>query len=163
REGFETAVFLSAAEFNSTGLQLLAGALIGLSLAIVFGVLFARGTLKVPLKPFFSLTTVVLLMVAFQLLVGGLHELSEGKVLPASAFITRSRIPGPEPATPLPVEGGSIGFDAASLADGHMHFYQANLPAGALRFFAIEVGGQVRTCLDACEICGPKGYFLQGG
>src|SRR5512144_1788869 len=57
REGFETAVFLSAAEFNSGGLMLWAGALLGLALAIVFGVLFARGTLKVPLKPFFSLTT----------------------------------------------------------------------------------------------------------
>ncbi|HEY6193465.1 MAG TPA: FTR1 family protein, partial [Candidatus Eisenbacteria bacterium] len=84
REGFETAVFLSAAQFNSSGLQLLAGALVGLALAIVFGVLFARGALKVPLKPFFSLTTAVLLLVAFQLVVGGLHELSEGKVLPAS-------------------------------------------------------------------------------
>jgi len=242
REGFETAVFLSAAEFNSTGLQLLAGALIGLGLAIVFGVLFARGTLKVPLKPFFSLTTVVLLMVAFQLLVGGLHELSEGKILPAShtemalvgpivknelilftltlavavgwmllgagrtvpaeaatasgpgarlaraasardsawrrglgmlglvvvgllaaAFITRSQIPGPEPATELEPVGGNVEFDAATLADNKMHFYEARLPGGAVRFFAITVNGQLHTCLDACEICGPKGYFLQGG
>src|SRR5262249_30126709 len=61
-----------------------AGALIGLALAATFGVLFARGTLRISLKPFFSLTTAVLLLVAFQLIVGGLHELSEGKVLPAS-------------------------------------------------------------------------------
>jgi FTR1 family protein len=242
REGFETAVFLSAAQFNSSGLQLLAGALVGLALAIVFGVLFARGALKVPLKPFFSLTTAVLLLVAFQLVVGGLHELSEGKVLPASrtemalvgpivknelllftltlalavgwmlsragrapaapspaasgpesrlaraaaagdaawrrglavlgllvvgllaaAFITRSRIPGPEPATPLTPDGPSVGFDAGVLADSRMHFYEAKLPSGSVRFFAIQIAGQLYTDLDACEICGPKGYYLQGG
>ena len=33
------------------------GALIGLTLAAVFGVLFVRGTLRVPLKPFFTLTS----------------------------------------------------------------------------------------------------------
>ena len=46
REGFETAIFLAAAEFNSGGLQLWAGAAIGLALAAGFGVLFARGALK---------------------------------------------------------------------------------------------------------------------
>src|SRR6185369_5782627 len=84
REGFETAVFLAAAQFNSSGLALWAGALVGLALAAAFGVAFARGALKISLKPFFSLTTAVLLLVAFQLVVGGLHELSEGRVLPAS-------------------------------------------------------------------------------
>src|SRR5262249_10742180 len=66
------------------GLQLWAGALIGLALAATFGVLFARGTLRISLKPFFSLTTAVLLLVALQLIAGGLHELSEALVLPAS-------------------------------------------------------------------------------
>ena len=93
REGFETAIFLAAAEFNSGGVQLWAGAGIGLALALMFGVLFARGTLKVPLKPFFQLTTAVLLLIAFQLLVGGFHELSEGGVLPASR--TEMAIVGP--------------------------------------------------------------------
>ncbi|MGH7742216.1 MAG: FTR1 family iron permease, partial [Candidatus Eiseniibacteriota bacterium] len=84
REGVETAIFLSAAEFNSQGLGLWVGALAGLALAVVFAVLFMRGTLRVPLKPFFSLTSAVLLLIAFQLLVGGLHELSEGEFLPSS-------------------------------------------------------------------------------
>src|SRR6516162_259196 len=78
REGVETAVFLSAASFNSAGVQRWLGALAGVVLAVLFGVLFARGTLKVPLKPFFSLTSAV------QLLIGGLHELSEAQILPAS-------------------------------------------------------------------------------
>src|SRR5437870_3053020 len=60
------------------------GAALGLALAVGFGVLFVRGTLRIPLKPFFSLTTAVLLLISIQLLVGGLHELSEAEVLPAS-------------------------------------------------------------------------------
>ena len=84
REGLETAVFLAAAGFNSAGLGRWIGAGAGLALAIGFGVLFVRGSLRVPLKPFFSLTSAVLLLIAIQLLVGGLHELSEMQLLPAS-------------------------------------------------------------------------------
>ncbi|MBI1798054.1 MAG: FTR1 family protein, partial [Candidatus Eisenbacteria bacterium] len=84
REGVETAIFLSAAGFNSQGLGLWVGALIGLGLAVLFGVLFIRGTLRIPLKPFFLLTSAVLLLIALQLLVGGLHELSEAQLLPSS-------------------------------------------------------------------------------
>jgi FTR1 family protein len=84
REGVETAIFLSAAAFDRSGLALWIGALVGLALAVVFGVLFVRGSLRVPLRPFFSLTTAVLALLAVQLLVGGLHELSEAGVLPAS-------------------------------------------------------------------------------
>jgi FTR1 family protein len=84
REGAETAIFLSAASFSSEGLALWIGALIGLGLAMGFGILFVRGTLRIPLKPFFSLTSAVLLLISIQLLVGGLHELSEAEVLPAS-------------------------------------------------------------------------------
>jgi FTR1 family protein len=84
REGLETAVFLSAANFTSSGLSLWLGALIGLGLAIVFGVMFVRGSLRLPLKPFFSVTTAVLLLIAIQLAIGGLHELSEAQILPSS-------------------------------------------------------------------------------
>jgi uncharacterized membrane protein len=56
-----------------------------------------------------------------------------------------------------------VGFDAGLLADGRMHFFTALTSAGSVRFFAIRVAGDVRTNLDACEICGPIGYFLEGG
>ena len=84
REGAETAIFLSAASFNSAGLDMWLGAGVGLVLAAVFGVMFVRGALRIPLAPFFSLTSAVLLLIAVQLVVGGLHELSEAGVLPAS-------------------------------------------------------------------------------
>ena len=31
-----------------------------------------------------------------------------------------------------------------------------------VRFFAVQVGDEVRVCFDACEICGDKGYFEDG-
>src|SRR5258706_4445428 len=84
REGVETAVFLSAAGFNSAGVGRWLGALAGLLLAVMFGVLFVRGTLRAALKPFFSLTSAVRLLIALQLRGGGLHELSEAQILPSS-------------------------------------------------------------------------------
>ena len=93
REGVETAIFLSAARFNSEGISVWLGALAGLALAAGFGVLFVRGSIKVPLRQFFTLTSAVLAILALQLLAGGLHELSEAMVLPASR--TEMAIIGP--------------------------------------------------------------------
>ncbi len=84
REGLETAVFLSAAHFNSQGVGIWIGALAGLAAATVFGVLFVRGMIRIPLKPFFTVTSAVLSLLGLQLLVGGLHELSEAEVIPSS-------------------------------------------------------------------------------
>ena len=52
--------------------------------AILFGVMFVKGTVKINLQKFFRVTTVILFFVAAQLLVSGLHELSEYGVLPSS-------------------------------------------------------------------------------
>ncbi len=240
REGVETAIFLSAARFNSEGLALWLGALAGLALAVGLGVLFVRGSLKVPLRPFFTVTSAVLSLLAFQLLVGGLHELSEAQVLPASkaemaiigplvrsnlliftltiaiavgwlligrptaatpaadaagpearlaraaahqesarrrwsgivgllviallasAFVREWRQPTRPPAQPLALSGGEAQFDLAPLADGHLHFYEVPVQGATVRFFALKVGSDIRTCFDACEICGDKGYYERG-
>jgi high-affinity iron transporter len=239
REGAETAIFLSAASFNREGMGLWLGALLGLALAATFGVLFVRGSLRLPLKPFFQVTSAVLALIALQLLVGGLHELSEAGVLPASrremaivgplvknelllftltvalaagwllfgapapaaaadasgpevrlaraararelarrrwsgvvglavvgflatAFVQRSQVPDRPPAQELPIQDGLVRFDPAPLTDDRVHFYQVTTAAGPVRFFALRVGDQVRTCLDGCEICGDQGYFEDG-
>ena len=52
-------------------------------MAIGLGVAFFKGSLKVDLRKFFTVTTLVLLVVALQLLVSGVHELSEAMVLPS--------------------------------------------------------------------------------
>jgi len=93
REGLETAVFLSAAHFNSQGIGIWLGAGLGLAVAVAFGVLFVRGMIRVPLGPFFTITSAVLVLLGLQLLVGGLHELSEAQLLPSSR--TEMAILGP--------------------------------------------------------------------
>ena len=84
REGVETVLILSAVTLNSTELLSFIGTLLGVAVAVVFGVLFIRGSVKINLQRFFRVTTVILYFVAFQLIVSGLHELSENGVLPSS-------------------------------------------------------------------------------
>jgi uncharacterized membrane protein len=84
REGIETVVILSGVSLNSTELMSFVGTLIGVALAVVFGVLFVKGSVRIDLRKFFRVTTVILLFVAAQLIISGLHELSETGVLPSS-------------------------------------------------------------------------------
>ena len=93
REGVETVLILSAVTLNSTELLSFTGTLLGIAVAVVFGVLFIRGSVKINLQRFFRVTTVILYFVAFQLVVSGLHELSENGVLPSSP--TEMRLIGP--------------------------------------------------------------------
>jgi high-affinity iron transporter len=84
REGVETVLILSAVALNSTELLSFLGTLTGIALSIVFGVMFVKGSVRINLQRFFRVTTVILFFVAGQLLVSGLHELSENGVLPSS-------------------------------------------------------------------------------
>ena len=84
REGVETVLILSAVSLNSTELLSFTGTLLGIAVAVVFGVLFIRGSVRINLQRFFRITTVILYFVTFQLIVSGLHELSENGVLPSS-------------------------------------------------------------------------------
>src|ERR1022692_3757046 len=77
REGVETILLLAAVTLNSEDLWSIAGTVLGVGLAVVFGVLFVRGSVRVNLAKFFQMTTVILLFVVFQLFLGGLHELAE--------------------------------------------------------------------------------------
>jgi len=129
REGVETVLILSAVSLNSTELLSFLGTLLGVIAAILFGVVFVKGSVRINLQKFFRVTTVILFFVAAQLVISGLHELSENGVLPSSKaemaiigpivrndlffFITifalaalmvlfevKRREPGPQPASP---------------------------------------------------------------
>ncbi len=93
REGVETVLILSAVTLNSTEILSFTGTLLGITVAVVFGILFIRGSVKINLQRFFRVTTVILYFVTFQLLVSGLHELSENGVLPSST--AEMRLIGP--------------------------------------------------------------------
>lgn len=84
REGIETVISLAAVSLRTTELLNFMGSVIGLGLAVGFGTAFFKGSLKVNLGKFFAVTSLVLLVVAAQLLITGLHELSEAGLLPSS-------------------------------------------------------------------------------
>jgi high-affinity iron transporter len=84
REGAETVLILSAVSLNSTELMSFLGTLLGVLCAIAFGVMFVKGSVRINLQKFFRVTTAILFLVAVQLVVAGLHELSESGVIASS-------------------------------------------------------------------------------
>src|SRR6267378_3719034 len=84
REGAELALILRAVELSSQGLQTWIGTIVGIAAAVAVGLFFFKGTLRIPLHRFFAATSVILMLVAFQLALTGLHELSEARWLPSS-------------------------------------------------------------------------------
>ena len=84
REGAETVLVLAGVTLNSNALLSFIGTVLGVFAAVLFGVMFVKGTVRINLQKFFRVTTVILFFVAAQLVVSGLHELSENGVLPSS-------------------------------------------------------------------------------
>lgn len=85
REGVETVIFLAALAVGTTANVLtLAGAVAGLGLAVVYGVLFTRGSARIDLRLFFMLTAGVLVLLALKLLGGSVHEFEELGLIPMS-------------------------------------------------------------------------------
>jgi high-affinity iron transporter len=84
REGAETVLILSAVSLNSTELMSFLGTLLGVLCAIAFGVMFVKGSVRINLQKFFRVTTAILFLVALQLVIAGLHELSESGVIASS-------------------------------------------------------------------------------
>jgi FTR1 family protein len=84
REGAETVLILSAVSLNSTELMSFLGTLLGVLAAIAFGVMFVKGSVRINLQKFFRITTAIMFLVAAQLIISGLHELSESGVIASS-------------------------------------------------------------------------------
>lgn len=84
REGAELALILRAVELSSEGLAVWIGTSLGIAAAIAVGLFFFQGTLKVSLGRFFAVTSGILVVVAAQLALTGVHELSEAQWIPSS-------------------------------------------------------------------------------
>jgi high-affinity iron transporter len=84
REGIETVAILAGVSLNSTELMSFLGTLLGVAFAVIFGVMFVKGSVRIDLRKFFRVTAIVLFFVAAQLLISGFHELSETGFLPPS-------------------------------------------------------------------------------
>src|SRR2546428_13869003 len=84
REGVETVLILSAVTLNSSELLSFIGTSLGVIVAVAFGVMFVKGSVRINLQKFFRVTTAILFLVAAQMVVSGLHELSESGELRSS-------------------------------------------------------------------------------
>jgi high-affinity iron transporter len=242
REGIETVLFLSALSLNSDALMAALGVLIGLVLAVAFGVFFVRGSLRIDLGRFFKITGIALAIFVLQLLFNGYHELSEAGWAPANEttmatigplvkneffFVaavlalpllmllipgrdkgeapaagaaarlekagsrrqSRSRVLGAtlgliilaalglgfiysrppaalSAATPVAAGAdGKVRIPLATFQGTALHRFQATIAGQTVRFFAIPIakGGPIATAFDTCLLCGPRGYYQEGG
>lgn len=83
REGAETALFYQALFSQAAGsaLPLMLGIVVGFTALAVIFVLFYRFGLRIPMRPFFAVTSLLLYYMAFVFAGRGIRELQEGNVL----------------------------------------------------------------------------------
>jgi high-affinity iron transporter len=88
REGAETALFYQALfnEGPNVGVPLALGIIVGfVALAVIF-TLFYRYGVKIPMRPFFTVTSLLLYLMAFVFMGKGLRELQEGNIMPITVI-----------------------------------------------------------------------------
>jgi high-affinity iron transporter len=243
REGAELALILRAVEMSTEGLQTWIGTVLGIAAAVAVGLFFFKGTLKVPLHRFFAVTNSILILVAIQLAVTGLHELSEARWIPSGKTemailgpIVRNELfffvfvfgavvvmifrewqnishakPAAEPmsdaerrlsearnrrqriwmmaaavaslsvvlaltadfiyaqvnaappqARPVDASNNLVRIPVAEVQDGNLHLFTLTTNGQSMRFMVIKKPNGYGTALDACLICGAKGYRQEG-
>ena len=245
REGAEVVLLMTVLSPGTEAITQILGAILGLGLAVLFGIGFVKGSRRVNLRHFFRVTSGVLVLLVIILVIGGLHEFGEAGILrvgpremaligpivnnsalvfavmliavAALVFLGGRAKPAPEasngpipkgaaaerkqawlarterrwrialavmavlfvivltgfhlytqappmdPALPVPDEGGAIRIPVEGLADGKLHFFTHVEGEDAVRFFAVRIGtDRYEVCLDACVLCGPKGYYERG-
>ena len=88
REGAETALFYQAlfGEGPGVGLPLTLGMLLGFVVLAIIFVLFYRFGVRIPMRPFFAVTSVLLYYMAFLFAGKGVRELQEGNVMPITVI-----------------------------------------------------------------------------
>jgi high-affinity iron transporter len=77
REGLETALFMFASVGDSGVAETVVAGGLGAVAAVVLGVLFYKGTIRMDLRRFFMVTGVLVIAFAAYLIAGGVHELAE--------------------------------------------------------------------------------------
>jgi high-affinity iron transporter len=244
REGAELVLILRAVELSTEGVAVWIGTGLGIAVAIAVGLFFFQGTLRIPLARFFAVTSTILMVVAFQLALTGVHELSEAMWIKSSKaemstigpivrnevfffvvilgvagltvlrewfrpaapaaedatsnpgevrrreyerrkqrrwsfataalcfavvlafaaeFVYASVSAAPPAATELEARGNSVHIPIAGLVDSDVHFYGAEVDGNHLRFIVVhKANGEYATALDACMICGARGYRKEG-
>lgn len=76
REGVETVIYLDAARYVAEGSQLY-GAILGIVAAIILGYLLFVASVRVDIKKYFTVTSILLILFAAGLVSHGVHEFEE--------------------------------------------------------------------------------------
>ncbi|HEU4878400.1 MAG TPA: FTR1 family protein, partial [Gemmatimonadaceae bacterium] len=83
REGAETALFYQAlfSEGGNVAIPLSLGIVVGFAALAVIFTLFYKFGVKIPMRPFFTVTSILLYYMAFVFIGKGIRELQEGNVV----------------------------------------------------------------------------------
>lgn len=82
REGIETVIFLEATLVGSGFDSVFGGALVGIVVALLGSYALFKGLARVPLRKFFTFSSVLLILFAAGLFAHGIHELQEAGIVP---------------------------------------------------------------------------------
>ena len=94
REGAETALFYQALfSEGDVAIQLFLGMFAGFAILAVVFTLFYRFGVKIPMRPFFAITSVLLYYMAFVFLGKGIRELQEGNAVPITVLTGFPSVP----------------------------------------------------------------------
>jgi len=83
REGIELSLFLTAATFTTDAQQTVIGAVLGLFSAVLLGWALFATTIRLNLRRFFQVTSILLILFAGGLVAHGVHEFNEVGWIPA--------------------------------------------------------------------------------
>jgi high-affinity iron transporter len=81
REGLETTLFLFAGARSASASEYLLGGVLGFAIAAAIGYLVYRGSARLPLRQFFLVSGVVLIVLAAGLVSNALNDLREAQIL----------------------------------------------------------------------------------
>jgi high-affinity iron transporter len=81
----------------------------------------------------------------------------------AADFAYARVMSAPSPARELTAQNGQVNIPLSELTDASLHFYTADVSGTVIRFLVIhQTNGNYSVALDACQICGWKGYRQEG-
>lgn len=244
REGAEAVLLLQAVTLDTAGLFVWTGTLAGFGVAVALAWFFFQGTIPIRLDRFFEATSIMLIVLAAQLTLTGIHELSEAQIVPSgpammgilgpivsndifffavllgvaawvvlremqrarhatatgggmneagqrllrwrqqrerrmmtatvvAAFTVMLALTADyvyaraaaqlSPAALVEAVNGEVRLPVVRVNDGKLHRFQLVQGVNSVRFIVIRrPGGKLAAALDACTICGPKGYYQDG-
>src|SRR6266404_3790645 len=159
REGVETVLILGAVSLNSTELLSFLGTLAGVIVAILFEVK-RRQPVALPDSPaerrkaMWSARRERLWMVS-------VYASSFLFILMVTAeFIYTKSVSALSPATEVTFTNGQLSIPLTQVSDGDLHRFEAEAKGTAVRFWLYKrPDGKVATVFDACQICGPVGFY----